>query len=109
MESWTNFRKQDRIFNSRNGRMYSMRLRCNVAKQANLELKTWPGQLVGSLPLDDALGDRRDLSQKEPFFPPKVFEQKFNSCLKMPMTCLFSKYIELFWKRFFDDIIKGYL
>jgi hypothetical protein len=56
MESWTHFRKQDRIFNSRNGRMYSMRLRCNVAKQANLVLKTWPGQLVGSLPLDNAQG-----------------------------------------------------
>ncbi len=30
---------------------HTMHLQPNVAKQPNLELKTWPKQLLGSLPL----------------------------------------------------------
>jgi len=44
-----------RVFNSRRVCMHSMHLLSSVAIQPNLELKTWPKQLLGSLPLDIAL------------------------------------------------------
>jgi hypothetical protein len=41
-----------RVFNFRSGCMcHTMHLRPGVAKQPNLELKTWSKQLLGSLPL----------------------------------------------------------
>jgi hypothetical protein len=42
------------VFNSRNGCMCAMHL-CYEAKQPNLNLKTRPKQLLGSLPLASAL------------------------------------------------------
>ncbi len=44
-----------RVFNSRRVCMHAMHLLCSVAIQPNLELKTRPKQLLGSLPLDIAL------------------------------------------------------
>jgi hypothetical protein len=40
-----------RVFNFRSGCMHTMHLLPGVAIQPNLELKTWPKQLLGSLPL----------------------------------------------------------
>ncbi len=41
-----------RVFNFRSDCIHhTMHLRPGVAKQPNLELKTWPKQLLGSLPL----------------------------------------------------------
>jgi hypothetical protein len=40
-----------RVFNLRSGCMHTMHLLPSVALQPNLELKTWPKQLLGSLPL----------------------------------------------------------
>jgi hypothetical protein len=40
-----------RVFNFRSGCMHTMHLLPSVAIQPNLELKTWPKQLLGSLPL----------------------------------------------------------
>ncbi len=45
-----------RVFNFRSGRMHTIHLRPSVAAiQPNLELKTWPKQLLGSLRLVIAL------------------------------------------------------
>jgi hypothetical protein len=44
-----------RVFNFRSGCMQTMHLLSSVAIQPNLELKTWPKQLLGSLPLVIAL------------------------------------------------------
>jgi hypothetical protein len=44
-----------RVFNSRSGCMHNMHLLCRIAMQPNLELKTQPKQLLGSLPLDIVL------------------------------------------------------
>jgi hypothetical protein len=44
-----------RVFNFRSGCMQTMRLLPGVAIQPNLELKTQPKQLLGSLPLDITL------------------------------------------------------
>jgi hypothetical protein len=47
-----------RVFNFSSGCMHhTMHLRPGVAKQPNLELKTQPKQLLGSLPLVIALPD----------------------------------------------------
>ncbi len=45
------------VFNFRSGCMHTMHLRSGVAIQPNLELKTWPKQLLGSLHLVIALPD----------------------------------------------------
>jgi hypothetical protein len=44
-----------RVFNFRSGCMHTMHLLPSVVIQPNLELKTWPKQLLGSLPLVIAL------------------------------------------------------
>jgi len=44
-----------RVFNFRSGCMHTMHLLPGIAIQPNLELKTWPKQLLGSLPLVIAL------------------------------------------------------
>ncbi len=44
-----------RVFNSRSCCVCDMQLSCFEAKLPNLMLKTWPKQLIGSLPLDIAL------------------------------------------------------
>jgi hypothetical protein len=53
--AWTNFSLQDepwaRVFNFRSGCMHTMHSLPGVATQPNLELKTRPKQLLGSLPL----------------------------------------------------------
>jgi len=41
-----------RVFNSRSGCLGTMKLLCSVAVRPNLELKTRPKQLLGSLPLE---------------------------------------------------------
>jgi hypothetical protein len=46
---------QGRVFNSRNGCMKTVHLCWYEAKLYNLKLKTWPKQLLGSLPIDIAL------------------------------------------------------
>ncbi len=46
-----------RLFNSNSGRLLSIHLLHSIPKRPNLELKTWPKQLLGSLPLDIALTD----------------------------------------------------
>jgi hypothetical protein len=43
--------KMGRVFKSRSGCMYVMRLLCNIAKLSNFKLKTRPKQLLGYLPL----------------------------------------------------------
>jgi hypothetical protein len=43
------------VFNSRSGCMCAMHLCFYEAKQPNLKLKTWPKQLLGSLPITFAL------------------------------------------------------
>ncbi len=43
------------IFNSRSGCVRFMRICCSEIKLSNLELKTWPKQLLGSLRLDIVL------------------------------------------------------
>jgi hypothetical protein len=45
------YRRLDCVFNSNSGCMNVMSLLCNVTKLSNLELKTRPKQLSGSLPL----------------------------------------------------------
>jgi hypothetical protein len=42
-------------FNSRSGCLCALDLLCRKAIRPNLKLKTWPKQLLGSLPLDIAL------------------------------------------------------
>jgi len=44
-----------RVFNFRRVCVYAMDLLSSVAIRPILELKTWPKQLLGSLPLDIAL------------------------------------------------------
>jgi hypothetical protein len=44
-----------RVFNFRSGCMNTMHLQPTVAIRPNLELKTWPKQLLDSLPLVIAL------------------------------------------------------
>ncbi len=44
-----------RVFNFRSGCMHTIHLLPRVAIQPYLELKTWPKQFLGSLPLDFAL------------------------------------------------------
>ncbi len=44
-----------RVFNFRNGRVHAVHVLCCGVKLPNLKLKTWPKQLLGSLPLDIAL------------------------------------------------------
>jgi hypothetical protein len=41
-----------RVFNSRGGHVYAMRLSVYYSKLPNFKLKTWPKQLLGSLLLD---------------------------------------------------------
>ncbi len=48
-------RTLDKVCTSRSGYMLAMQLLSRVAIQPNLELKTWPKQLLGSLLLDIAL------------------------------------------------------
>ncbi len=48
-------RKLGRVFNFRNGRVHAVHFLCYGTKLPNLELKTQPKQLLGSLPLDIAL------------------------------------------------------
>ena len=48
---WLTGRALGRVFNFRSGCMETMHLLPSVAIQPNLELKTWPKQLLGSLPL----------------------------------------------------------
>jgi hypothetical protein len=54
----TNFRltgqKLGRVFNTRSGCVCDMHLCCYEVKLPNLELKTWPKQLLGYLLLDFA-------------------------------------------------------
>ncbi len=44
-----------RVFNSRSGRVHAIHSCCYWARLPDLKLKTWPKQLLGSLPLDIAL------------------------------------------------------
>ncbi len=44
-----------RVSNCRSGSVFAMQLSCFETKQPDLELKTRPKQLLGSLPLDIAL------------------------------------------------------
>jgi hypothetical protein len=56
---WLTGRALGRVFNFRSGCMrHTMHLRPSVAKQPNLELKTRPKQLLGSLPLVIVLPDQ---------------------------------------------------
>jgi hypothetical protein len=48
-----------RVFNSRSGCMCAMHLCYYEAKLPNLKLKTWPKQLLGSLPITFALSALR--------------------------------------------------
>jgi hypothetical protein len=48
---------QGRVFNSRSGRVCATQLPCFETKRPNLELKTQPKQLLGSLPIDIPLTD----------------------------------------------------
>jgi hypothetical protein len=50
-----------RVFIFRNGRVHAVHFICNGVKLHNLKLKTWPKQLLGSLPLDIALPVLADL------------------------------------------------
>ncbi len=43
-----------RVSNCRSGSVFAMQLSCFETKRPNLELKTQPKQLLGSLPLDIA-------------------------------------------------------
>ncbi len=57
-----------RVFNFRSGCMcHTMHLRPGVAKQPNLELKTRPKQLLGSLPLVIALPVLRQKCQRQQY------------------------------------------
>jgi len=44
-------RNPNRVFNSRSGRVHFLQLHFSETEQANLKLKTWPKQHLGSLPL----------------------------------------------------------
>jgi hypothetical protein len=43
-------RNLGRVFNFRSGCMHAVNLYCHEAKGTNLELKTWPEQLISSPP-----------------------------------------------------------
>ncbi len=54
--TWTNFSWQVQVFNSRSGcSILAKHLLNSAIIRPNLELKTWPRQLLGSLPLVTAL------------------------------------------------------
>ncbi len=54
-----------RVFNFRSGYMHTMHLLPGVAIQPNLELKTWPKQLLGSLPLVIMLSGISEMKSKQ--------------------------------------------
>jgi hypothetical protein len=49
-----------RVFNFSSGHLHAADLWCYRVKLPNLNLKTWPKQRLGSLPLDIALPDLKD-------------------------------------------------
>ncbi len=55
----------ERVFNSRVGCFHSIHKLCNIAKLANLELKSRPEQLLGYLPLAFSLMYERDIEKGE--------------------------------------------
>ncbi len=55
-------RNLGQVFNSKLGRAHRAQAILHITKQPNLKLKTWPKQLLGSLPLAFALPGR--LQQK---------------------------------------------
>ncbi len=63
--------------------MHTTHLLLGVAIQPNLELKTWPKQLLGSLPLDIALsGSIKQLTERQVSVNAKLNEGLYHFTIK---------------------------
>ncbi len=91
-------RNLGRVFNSRSSCVRSAQLRCFETKLPNLMLKTWPRQLLGSLPIDIMLSGSTNYGQTEKMSSKLKWCYKLGAASTKDVRCNIKAKNGPFWK-----------